>query len=310
MATGTEKLGNNILDSVNPNVTEWRKKRFVTLRELMEELQLQSLIAFSEFVGQINGIVKVLLSEAKVQNNYYTYLNTPLKDITDKDTQSAIDDLIAVTNVVSEHYRSIGLTMSNMALGRLIDLINSPKVTLSSLSEQCRDFLSRLKDETESVSVFTVKSNMQWLATGEQFFGLRVAGAFPSAESDIDNAGKCLAFERWTASVFHSMRVLEIGLNTLAVRFNVPFADKNWQNIIDQIEAEIRKIAQAGRQQGTNWKEEEHFYSEAALQFRYFKNAWRNYVMHIRENYDEERATSIFVHVKGFMKHISQKLSE
>ncbi|MFZ1980558.1 MAG: hypothetical protein WAU61_04570, partial [Smithella sp.] len=47
-------------------------------------------------------------------------------------------------------------------------------------------------------------------------FGDFVNAKFPSASFDIIEAGNCFATARYTACVFHLMRVLEIGLSTLA----------------------------------------------------------------------------------------------
>ena len=44
-------------------------------------------------------------------------------------------------------------------------------------------------------------------------FGYDVAKAFPRASDDILEATKCYALERYTASVFHLMRAIEIGLD-------------------------------------------------------------------------------------------------
>lgn len=104
------------------------------------------------------------------------------------------------------------------------------------------------------------------------------------------------------------MRVLEVGLTILAKELKVPFNDTNWKGAIDQIEAAIKQINKTTA--GPDWKNLEHFYSEAALQFTFFKNAWRNYVMHIHESYDEEKATQIFEHVQYFMKHLATRLKE
>jgi len=49
-----------------------------------------------------------------------------------------------------------------------------------------------------------------------RLFGDEVAERFPKAAYDINEAGSCLAAGRYTASVFHLMRVAEYGLRTLA----------------------------------------------------------------------------------------------
>ena len=52
------------------------------------------------------------------------------------------------------------------------------------------------------------------------------------------------------------------------------------------------------------------FYSSAAIQFRYFKDAWRNHVSHGRDTYDEREAYSIWNHVKEFMQTLANELKE
>ena len=103
------------------------------------------------------------------------------------------------------------------------------------------------------------------------------------------------------------MRALELGLIALAAMFNVDTDRNNWENIINEIESQVKKT---GPTRGPDWKDEEQFYSEAALQFRFFKNAWRNHVMHVRDKYDETRAKAIFDHVRDFMTHLTGRLHE
>lgn len=134
-------------------------------------------------------------------------------------------------------------------------------------------------------------------------FGKSVADNFSSASSDIQQSGSCYAADRSTACVMHLMRVLELGLNALANKLDVRFERREWENIINEIEAEIKKIN--GPHAGTDWREQQKFYSEAAKDFRYFKNAWRNHAMHQREYYDAPEARMIFDHVKSFMAHLA-----
>jgi hypothetical protein len=104
------------------------------------------------------------------------------------------------------------------------------------------------------------------------------------------------------------MRILEKGLQILAKTLGVRYDNTNWGSVILNIETEIKKIDK--NTAGDGWKEKEKFYSEAALQFRYFKNAWRNYVMHAIDIYDDQQAESIFQHVKEFMNHLATELQE
>jgi hypothetical protein len=134
-------------------------------------------------------------------------------------------------------------------------------------------------------------------------FGLDTWQAFPHALRDMALAGNCFAFGFYDACVFHLMRVLEKGLSAIATVFAVPFQFENWNTVIQQLESKIRKIDPAA---GPDWRTKQKFYSEAACEFMFFKAAWRNHVMHGRDEYDEERAKNIYDHVGVFMRHLAQ----
>ena len=133
-----------------------------------------------------------------------------------------------------------------------------------------------------------------------------VLSAFPSTLVDVEEAGRCFALGRYTASVFHSMRILEIGLAALGQEFGVATDRTNWDKIIRNIQnaIEAKSIAE-----GAGWVDQQ-FYSEATQDFRFFKDAWRNHVMHVRLPVDEEKAKVIGDSVRHFMSHLATKLSE
>lgn len=135
----------------------------------------------------------------------------------------------------------------------------------------------------------------------------------PMIEADIIEAGKCYALDRWTASIFHSMRVLEIGLRIMAAKLGVkPLA--NWYDLIKGCEKAIEEISLDTH--GTDWRQEKHFYAEAATDFRHFKDAWRNYAMHVGDprkgvrQYGKSEAWRVLTHVRSFMEHLSTRVSD
>lgn len=136
-----------------------------------------------------------------------------------------------------------------------------------------------------------------------------VGQSFPSALTDIRAGVDLWALGHSTACVFHFMRVLEHGLRALAKDAGKNFEFQNWQNIIDQIEAEVRSLGKS-LPKGVEKTERLKFLSEAAKEFVYFKDGWRNHVAHGRGHYDEHQARSIMEHVKTFMTVLSSRLSE
>jgi hypothetical protein len=136
-----------------------------------------------------------------------------------------------------------------------------------------------------------------------------VIKAFPSAAEDVVECVDLWAMSHPTASVFHAMRILEHGLRALAKHVGRTFDIQNWQNIIDEIESEIRERSKK-LPRGQEKNEKLKFLSEAAKEFTYFKDGWRNYVSHNRSNYDEHQARSVYEHVRAFMTVLSSQLKE
>lgn len=158
-------------------------------------------------------------------------------------------------------------------------------------------------DEIDGRTFLVMASSHSAYFSDTQAFGTEVEDVFPAAVFDIAEAAKCRALGRWTASVMHLMRVLEVGLGALAQHYNVS-AEANWNQVINQIEMRTREV---GRR--THGAEAEQWAAEAATHLRFVKNAWRNHAMHHLEKYDEERAVRIFDSCRDFMQHLAKKVS-
>ena len=130
---------------------------------------------------------------------------------------------------------------------------------------------------------------------------------FPACIYDIEEAGNCFATGCFTATVFHLMRVCELGLTSLANAVNVDPGISSWEKLLRK----IREVLDAGSSSHPEgWKENEAFYSEAVSLMYNVKNAWRNSVAHGQKVYDEHRARRIFNAVEGLMAHLSSRLGE
>jgi len=212
-----------------------------------------------------------------------------------------LNDVVKHCDVVSLiHTRDIASYTASLYQGhnaKWSDVRNDAhNVLVSFYSELQREMFLQL--DSSQTKLFSWKED-------KKHFGDAVATAFPSASIEIHEAGNCLALERWPASVFHCMRVLEIGLGTLANKFGV--TSINWHNVIEECEAKIKKIDSTW---GADWKDQQKFYSEAARHFMFLKDALRNHIMHVRDAFDEGKALSIWQHTKEFMQQISNRLHE
>lgn len=143
----------------------------------------------------------------------------------------------------------------------------------------------------------------------ERPFGDAVWDAYPSARYDTQEALNCWATGRYTASVFHAMRSLEHPLRLMAAEFNIQWETEVWHTIIEAIQSAIKKEGDT-LPRGAPKQQRMQFLSEAAKEFTYFKDGWRNYVSHGHQRYDEHSARSVVNHAGAFMTALSKHLHE
>ena len=105
------------------------------------------------------------------------------------------------------------------------------------------DALSALfAGELRRKACFRIAEDKEKYFQKDDLFGLKVSKAFKSCVGEIQAAGNCFALEQWEASAFHSLRILECGLRSLAKRFEVDFTYTNWQTVLDQVGLKIREM--------------------------------------------------------------------
>lgn len=192
------------------------------------------------------------------------------------------------------------------SLTRLYNVTNAVPRDISIIEDRLSEVLSNLFEELGRQQFFAVAPQRQeYYKTPMAWFGAEVPKQFSESSLDIRDACQCFAFAQWTASVFHSMRILERGLVYTASELGIADVGlENWNTIIERIEAEIKAME---RQRKSQEKPDAmEFYSRAAITFTYFKDAWRNHVSHSRQSYDEQEAEIVLRHTKDFMRQLAE----
>jgi len=183
---------------------------------------------------------------------------------------------------------------------------------LSEIAILIREMSNNLLVELSSAWFLMIPADRRFVyEQPNPIFGNEVHCAFSDAGRDIAAAGRCYALDEWTACVFHLMRALERPLLWLADRVKLDSGDmkrENWKNIIDQIEKKIRDMESEPKSEEKSVKLK--FLSEAATQFRWFKDAWRNETAHAHVHYDEREGALIFLHVSDFFRHIAAEAAK
>jgi len=241
--------------------------------------------------------------EGKVHFHFVDSLKLPSLDRLPEETIKIIQEQLSDIKSEFENMEFPGVLEQ---LQYILDNVNT--ISLVRFHENIKSLNYLIKKElAKQFFVFIPRDNAFWY-NKKDGFGSEVSNAFASAREDIIEAGNCYATDHYTACVFHLMRVLEHGLRAFAKDVGLPFDVQQWYDIINQIEKEIKKAQNLPK--SIEKSERLQFLSEAAKEFSYFKDGWRNYVSHGRSKYDGPQALSTLNHVKAFMIHLSTQLSE
>jgi hypothetical protein len=163
------------------------------------------------------------------------------------------------------------------------------------------DTESRFMDHLSDIKLFVMGQQEAGLLEPSDnllgFSGVPVDGfssAFPNASFEIEEAAKCIAFERYTASVFHCMRAMEFGIKAIAKFLDIPDpakpVEKNWGVILKTInDAMDSKYPKNARLPKTTGATLELLYANLDA----IKNPWRNATMHVENVYAPHEALHI-----------------
>lgn len=170
-----------------------------------------------------------------------------------------------------------------------------------------RDLSERIRDDLESVKFFHLgEREADLYFSKEPHFGAGVRNQFPSATFEIDEAAKCLAFGRSTASVFHLMRVLEAGIGAIYKCLGIGTlpagSNPSWGMVLEEIRKELAK-------RGKAFSENDAFKDMYAW-LGAVKDAWRNPTLHFEDKKTEEEAQEILLAVQTFMKKVASRMDE
>jgi HEPN domain-containing protein len=167
------------------------------------------------------------------------------------------------------------------------------------LRELLRDVDRRFRDEVKLHSFFVMNpSHAELFSQSTPLFGAGVDAQFGDARVDISEAGKCIATGRYTASVFHQMRAVEIAVRALAVKLGATVASSSgeflpWGKITANIKAKIDLLPNGPVKD--SWLEAFAFLLSA-------NRGWRTKTAHPERVYTEEDALSTLAASRSFMK--------
>jgi hypothetical protein len=222
--------------------------------------------------------------------------------VSDKSTREILPSLKSLADELD----IMNARLTAASVRRLEHSLENKKCTYGDVVDLTGDIDRRLHDELDLVHLYALDENkIKYFAPASVLYDQAVLDKFPLAIPDIEDAGKCLSFLQGTASVFHSMRVTEIGLKSLAQLLGIPYAP-SWESYLKQIN---NKIGEQHQNKTPEWKADEPLFRDLSSDLQTMKIAWRNPTMHIVRRYEPDEAEEIFRAVKGFMTRLAPRVS-
>jgi len=226
--------------------------------------------------------------------------------VLDQELRALAKDLFGQMRV---HFGAYGMPVTLDRIARAELVLRVDQLMYSKLGSECDEVHRTAQSELSRIYFGFIPEAKQGEMLSAQVLWKATFDKFPSAKKDALMASRCFALECNDACVYHSMMVLERGMLALAKNLKVKKAGaRAWETIIDDIETEIEK--RQGKLRARKPADFLTFLSEAAKEFRYFKDAWRNHTAHGRAQYDENDARKVLIHVRDFMEHISSRLKD
>lgn len=296
--------------SPGPGIWQGHHYRILSLWDLMDRFHTETFLDAYRTAVQLQQMLEHFGSNEKLTEFRLGY--RPHKMFTEM-----FDSLLAKSTELGFFVSSANLRRLIECLGKGIDdgeLIVFSQNQTHAIKRFADVACSAIRDEFSERYVLIMPLNKVDLYTqGVPLLGQAVADGFRSAGFDIEEAGKCLALRRATASVFHLMRVMEIGIGGVRRCLGIPEpikpTERNWGKILESVKKECDRRNTAGV---PGWRNpaDRGFFEEAYASLDAVRNPWRNSIMHVERKYTEEEAEHILAAVKGFMMKLATRLDE
>jgi len=172
------------------------------------------------------------------------------------------------------------------------------------LGTQLRILRETLEDEVKHLLVLHMPPGQAlYFYAGDNLLGAEVIAKFPQLGPDIDEAGKCLGSGRHTATVFHLMRVMEVGVQQFGEALGVTLLDatsceKSWNQILEQSDKALKAIPKSEPTRAAK--------AEVSALLGAVRIAWRNEVMHPRASYTLEETERILNATRAYMCELAK----
>lgn len=206
----------------------------------------------------------------------------------------------------------LGLKTSAITINRILVLLAEPNATYGKLRKLVDELHGRITDEMTG-TLFLSLTAQEAKCYNEPIIGWQeIIQRFPGTIRDIEEAYKSFALGRYAAAVFHSVRVIEVGLIELGKFIQVVDPISGWAAVTKR----LRQIISTKYENRSKFEKENFAFLEQMQGVsEALKNAWRNKVNHAGEkpflmvaDIIPEIAEEILMASRAFMRTLADGL--
>ena len=268
------------------------------LRSLWDVIKIEA-----ENVAVLTHMLGTLSAQLTSTSLIPTARELPFLPAMKEGTLSMLQSAVAVID-------NSGLSYSKGFLELVLNRIKSDQPA-NRVGEALNMLQKAIQIELSNTHVFSLlPREAEFFAPPTPLFGPDVAKQFISLRYDVEEAGKCYALGRSTASVYHTIRCLEAAILAMARCLGIPDpikgSQRNWGVVLKTISEEIdRRWPKSSRLSGDGV-----FFGISHAILVAMQDPYRNPTMHLGKKYTEEEALHTFELVKGFMQKIASRMDE
>lgn len=221
-----------------------------------------------------------------------------------------VQALFGWIKTIDSECKKIGLVESSKAAARLcVEFTGMDRPSKDDVRVKIDSLQKLIGSEMESQLFLWVPGyRAEWHSKdAEAILGTECCKRFKSIQIEIEEAAKCYALGRYTASAFHLMRSTEAGVKALARAIGYTPPHNQWDLVFKQMQ---REFALKPSQRPPHWQTHGDFLETIWADLRAVSKAWRNDVAHLVDVYSEEEAKNLLTVIPIFLRELATKMDE
>lgn len=181
-----------------------------------------------------------------------------------------------------------------------------------SLKIQIQSLINRIIDELGLQFIYSLDPKEAEYLNNPHKGWEEIISRFPNAVMDVEEMHKCFSFNRYAATIFHSVQVIEGGLIELGRLIEIEDPKSGWTAVTKKLE----KILKTEYKDRTPFENQNYsFFEQIHGTIGALKNAWRNKISHVQgkiilmsTEFTPEITEEILFASRAFMRRLADGL--